>query len=52
MKRSIMHHKLQIACCPLGPGGKEIGLCLHQSVFAKRKRKRKSRKFYLQLVNN
>jgi hypothetical protein len=29
-----VYHKLQIiACCPLAPGGKETGLCLHQSVF-------------------
>jgi len=40
-----VYHKLQIACCPLAPGEKEIGLCLHQSVFAKTK---KSRKFYLE----
>ena len=31
------YYKLQIACRSLGPGGKEIDLCLHQSVFAKKK---------------
>jgi len=28
--------------CPLAPGGKEIGLCLHQSVLKKKKKKKKA----------